>query len=36
MDKRMALILEEIEDLKAEREGAQRPLRPEPRVVNKS
>jgi serine O-acetyltransferase len=36
IDKRIALILEEIADLKAEREGVQRPLRPEPRVVNKS
>jgi serine O-acetyltransferase len=36
LDKRIALILEEIERLKAAREEPQRQLRPEPRVVNKS
>jgi serine O-acetyltransferase len=36
IDKRIALILEEIADLKADRDGVQRQLRPEPRVVNKS
>jgi serine O-acetyltransferase len=36
LDKRIALILEEIESLKAEREEPQRAPRPEPRIVNKS
>ena len=35
LDKRIALILEEIERLKREREEPQRQLRPEPRIVNK-
>jgi serine O-acetyltransferase len=36
IDKRIALILEEIERLRAEKEEPQRQLRIEPRVVNKS
>src|SRR5262249_30686245 len=36
LDKRIELIIEEIERLKAEREEPQRQLRPEPRIVNKS
>lgn len=36
LDKRIALILEEIESLRREREEPQRQPRPEPRVVNKS
>src|SRR3954469_8540165 len=36
LDKRIALILEEIESLKRERDEPLRQLRPEPRVVNKS
>ena len=35
IDKRMALILEEIAKLRAEREEPQRQLRPEPRIANK-
>jgi serine O-acetyltransferase len=36
LDKRIELILLEIEELKARREEPQRQLRPEPRIVNKS
>jgi serine O-acetyltransferase len=36
LDKRIASILEQIETLKRERDEPVRPLRPEPRVVNKS